>query len=70
MALEGKRELPALEASDGSLGEGRGLEEGMGVSVADRGDVGTVEGVAIGEKPVEIVLMESRLRPTSAELVL
>ncbi len=64
------RELPAFDVSDGSLGESMGLEEGMEVDVESPGDVGTVDGVAVGEKAVEMVLMESRLLPTSTELVL
>lgn len=47
-----------------------GLEEGMEVDVENPGDVGMVEGVAAGEKAVEMVLMESRLLPPSAELFL
>ncbi len=47
-----------------------GLEEGIEVDVENRGDVGTVDGVAAEEKLVEMELIESRLLPASVELVL
>ena len=64
MVSVGNCDFLGRELSGGSLGEG------MGVDDESRGDVGTVDGVAAAEKPVEMVLIESRLLAAPAELVL